>query len=351
MTKPHSNNNIGISIIIPIYNSANTLTKCLSGLSKCFSGDIEIILVDNNSTDNSLQVCNHFKSRYPKENIIVVEEMKKGPAAARNSGVAKATGDWLLFTDADCMPSPDWVLDFRTHFNNSKVGAVAGCIQPYPPTNLIQKTLALFTLTENKKEVIHNNFKFPGGLYPTANLAVRKNVFEMIGGFNEDLKFGEDHELCYKTYKSGNRIKVVTDAIVEHIHRKKLRAMLKQSFFFGTAHPYELRHFTKGGIVFNAPLIKINKIMPGIRIWIDINQADKKLIIVLLLGLFWFPLYALVPIYFLYLCTSIRKTGLEKRMKIKFIELPFLALLLIIKSFCLTLGRILYSYKHRVVCL
>jgi glycosyltransferase involved in cell wall biosynthesis len=343
--------NSKISVVIPFYNAEKTLKLCLDGVCRQSVLPEEIILVDNNSTDNSKNIAKSFIKEFYQIKITYTFCGKEGPSATRNKGANLATEDWLLFTDSDCVPSFNWISDYLTHLDEEGIDAVAGCIKPYPPSNLIQKTLSIFTLPENQEEIIHSYFSIGKGLYPAANLAIRRDVFSLVGGFNESLIYGEDHELCYKIYESGHKIKAVTDAAVEHIHRKSLRKLIRQSFGFGTAHPYELRHFTPGALIFISPILKIRKIWPTRYVWIDLDQADKKIVLFFLAGFVWWPFYILLPAYFLHLCLFIHRIAAKKKIIANAVELPCLASLLILKSLCQTCGRLLGSTLHRVVCI
>jgi len=307
--------------------------------------------VDNDSTDKSFAISEDFKHGHPNLRILVLKEAIKNPSAARNSGASHAKGEWLIFTDADCVPSRTWISDYAVHFSENGLGAIAGCIQPYPPSNVVQKAISLFTLPPIPKETIHRGSNLREGFYPTANLAVRKAAFDLVGGFNTSLRYGEDHELCHKIYGAGYRIKAIQNAVVQHIHRSTLRGMLKQAFGFGSAHPFELRNFTSGRTILAAPFLRINKTTPGKWIWIDLNQADKKLLLSLIPGLFWSPLFFLSILYFFYLCFFIHKVATQRNVITKVRELPTLSLLLLLKSFALGAGRFVRSFEHKVLCI
>jgi glycosyltransferase involved in cell wall biosynthesis len=342
---------LSVSVIIPIYNAQETLQRCLSALAVSVTEETEIVVVDNGSTDNSLAICEEFRHGHPNLRIMLLQEATKGPSAARNAGASIARGDWLIFTDSDCIPSRNWISDYQVHFSGAGLGAVAGCIQPYPPSNVVQKAISLFTLPPITREIVSSGSNLTEGFYPTANLAVRKETFDLVGGFNEDLRYGEDHELCHKIYKAGYRIKAIETAVVEHIHRSTLKGLLTQAFGFGSSHPFELKYFTSGRTILASPFLDINKPTPGKWIWIDLNQADKKLFISLIPGVLWPPLYCLSIIYFFYLCFFIHKIGAQKNVITKARELPILSLLLLLKSFALGAGRFVHSFKHKVLCL
>jgi glycosyltransferase involved in cell wall biosynthesis len=351
MVKTSTNSKVAVSVIVPVFNAQETLQRCLSALAVSATESTEIILVDNNSTDNSLLICEEFRQTHDRIRILLLQESVKGPSAARNAGAGRARGAWLIFTDADCVPSPSWISDYLAHFSGDRLGAIAGSIRPYPPSNVVQKATSLFTLPPITKGTIHTGSNLTAGFYSTANLAVKKEVFNLIRGFNERLTIGEDHELCYNIYGAGYRIKTIETAVVDHIHRSTLKGLLRQAFRFGSFHPFELRHFTPGKTILDSPLVHINMPTPGKWIWIDLNQADKKLLISLIPGLFWPPLYFLSIMYIFYLGFFIRRIGADRNVIIKVKELPALSLLLLLKSFVLGFGRFLYGLKHRVLCI
>lgn len=344
------NSETPISVIVPVFNAQETLQKCLPGLAASATEWTEIIIVDNGSSDKSFAICEDFKRSHNNLKVLLLREETQGPSAARNGGAKFATGKWLLFTDADCIPSPTWISDYLVHFSEAELGAVAGCIQPYPPSNAVQKAIALFTLPPITKGISHRGSNLREGFYPTANLAVKKEIFHSVGGFNENLRYGEDHELCHKIYQAGYRIKAVENAAVEHIHRTSLKGLLKQAFGFGSSHPFELKYFTPGRTILTAPFLDVNRETPGRWIWIDLNQADKKLLLSLIPALFWLPLCFLPIFYLFYLCFFIRKIGAQRNVTTKIRELPLLSLLLLIKSVALGAGRFVYSFKHKALC-
>lgn len=92
-----------VSIIVPIYNAERTLGKCVDSLVGQTCHDIEILLIDDGSTDNSLQICREFAARDARVRVFTQENA--GPAAARNVGLAEAKGDYIAFCDSD-----DWVI-------------------------------------------------------------------------------------------------------------------------------------------------------------------------------------------------------------------------------------------------
>lgn len=101
------NERIKVSIIVPIYNVEKYLSKCISSIRKQTHSNIEIILVDDGSPDNSGRICDEFASI--DERIIVIHKDNNGVSAARNSGINISTGDYICFVDGDDFVMPDYV--------------------------------------------------------------------------------------------------------------------------------------------------------------------------------------------------------------------------------------------------
>lgn len=127
-----------VTIIIPVYNSETTIKRCLESVCGQTYKNLEIILIDNNSTDNSKQICLTYADMDSR--IVVLDERKQGPGAARNKGLKHGTGEVLCFVDADdvmCIHAVEEILlhfteecdlvwfDFECHEINSKLGSAS----------------------------------------------------------------------------------------------------------------------------------------------------------------------------------------------------------------------------------
>lgn len=93
------------SIIVPIYNAESTLTKCFESINKQTYKNIEIVLVDDGSTDKSLKMCKDFE-KYDKR-VKVIHQKNNGISSARNSGIKNSNGEWIIFLDSDDMLESD----------------------------------------------------------------------------------------------------------------------------------------------------------------------------------------------------------------------------------------------------
>jgi glycosyltransferase involved in cell wall biosynthesis len=113
-----------ISVIICTYNRANLLKRALNSLARQSVKDFEIIIVDDGSEDNTCEICNSFKDRITSLKYIYVKN--SGLSYARNVGIKSSTGDYILFTDDDCIPEENWVE--RMGFYLKRETIVAGVI-------------------------------------------------------------------------------------------------------------------------------------------------------------------------------------------------------------------------------
>src|SRR5437867_843258 len=113
--------NPAISVIVPAFNAARTIADCVRALQRqtVCSDQYEIIVVDDGSTDDTAQVAEVAGAQ-------VIRQQNQGPAAARNTGVAAARGELVLFTDADCVPSNDWVAQMVSPFRCCRADGVKG---------------------------------------------------------------------------------------------------------------------------------------------------------------------------------------------------------------------------------
>lgn len=342
-----------ISVVIPIYNAARHLPRCLDALARQLYPDREFILVDNNSADGSADLVRTFLETHPDFPAKLLHEPKKGSTVTRNRGAAAARGDWLAFTDADCIADPAWLSDLAAAISAEPgLGAFAGRILPAPAENIVGKFLGLYTLPAYDREKTYRQYTLVEGGFPTANLAVRKTVFEQAGRFDEHIRiYGEDHDLCLRIYGAGFGIKCLTNASVQHVHRSTLAGLLRQAFNFGTVHPMMTAKFASGVILLQGPHLDLRRWTGRSKIWIDFNQADKKLLATVLAGLAWPPLFILSLAYFAYLSLSIYRRGARRRIPVGILEAPVMAGLLLLKSAAMTCGRLRGSLRHKVVCI
>lgn len=96
-----------VSIIVPIYNVEKYLSECIDSIVNQTYKNIEVILINDGSTDQSFEIANHFSKQY--KNIVLINQTNKGLSAARNVGLEIAKGEWIVFVDSDDLISLDFV--------------------------------------------------------------------------------------------------------------------------------------------------------------------------------------------------------------------------------------------------
>jgi glycosyltransferase involved in cell wall biosynthesis len=184
---------VKISVIIPAFNEEKFLGNCLLSLKEQDFKDFEIIVVDNNSTDKTAEIAKKFGA-------ILVSEKNQGVAFARNKGAKIAKGEILAFTDADTILPKNWLSRIKEEFKNDKnLIAFGGSCEFY--SGPISARLASKFLL---KPFLFLDKFFSGGFnLMGCNMAMKREVFFKVGGFNEKLKLNEDVEISYRLRKIG----------------------------------------------------------------------------------------------------------------------------------------------------
>ncbi len=131
-----------VSIIVPVYNGALYIENCIGSLLGLNypKEKYEVIIVDNNSTDNTADIIKKFAVIY------ALEDHTQTSYAARNKGIQTARGSIMAFTDADCIADEYWILNGVKPFENRLVGGVGGKVKAYKPRNYIERYQAIMNL-------------------------------------------------------------------------------------------------------------------------------------------------------------------------------------------------------------
>lgn len=210
-----------ISVVIPAYNAEATLDRCLAALREQTRPPDEIIVVDDGSTDGTANVAFGYGVR-------VIRQTNAGPSAARNAGAQVALGDLLLFTDADCVPAPDWVECLAVPFSDP---AVAGAKGVYRTTQT--SWTARFVQIEHEDRYDRMRRSRFIDFIDTYSAGYRRDVLLQAGGFDESLAGCEDQELSFRLAGQGHRFVFVPDAIVYHHHADNLTWYARRKWAIG----------------------------------------------------------------------------------------------------------------------
>ncbi len=336
---------MNISVVIPAYNAEKTIIPCLESLVKQSFLSQEIIVVDNNSTDKTFQLVKNFN-----KNIILLLEMKKGPAAARNKGIKQATGEVIAFTDADCIADKDWIKNIVEAFNNKDIVGVVGQIEGYKPETLIEKFLAFSTLQPPKGPHIFEEYYLLSGGFPTTNLSFKRSVLMKLGGFNLNWLRGQDCELCARVLKTGNKIRFNSHALVYHINKTTLKGLLQRTFWSGMANARLLKKHCPKYLIFQLPRLNVQRKNFPLTLWLDFASSFKICLIFVIIGIFQSWCLLILLIYFFHLFRGIGKMLKEKGITSSIWERVVMVGLRIFNSLAMDLGRWRGSIKYRVAC-
>jgi lipopolysaccharide/colanic/teichoic acid biosynthesis glycosyltransferase/glycosyltransferase involved in cell wall biosynthesis len=221
-----------VSVVIPAFNAEATIPHCLAGLkNQSFADSFEIIVVDDGSTDQTATLAS-------AADVTVITTPRGRPAAARNAGIDKAVGDLICFTDADCIPHPDWLLHITAPFSDESVVACKG-IYSTRQKELVARFVQLEY--EDKYDLLRTQDSID--FIDTYSAAYRRNVLLVNGGFDERFHYLEDQELSFRLAARGYRMVFQELAVVEHQHSAGFWPYMRKKFLIGYWKAQVIRRF------------------------------------------------------------------------------------------------------------
>jgi GT2 family glycosyltransferase len=231
------------SVIICTRNGAGRLVLCLEAARALEYPDFEIMVVNDGSTDSTKSFLDQ------QEGIRVIHLEPCGLSAARNRGAVEATGDILAYTDDDCQVDPHWLSELARVFLRSEAAAVGGPNLSPPIESL---SLALTTAAPGAPTHVMLSDREAEHL-PGCNIAVRKEAFERVGGFDEIFQVaGDDVDFCWRLRDAEMTLGFSPAAFVWHHRRATPWRYLKQQMGYGKAEALlftkQPQRFGEGGI-------------------------------------------------------------------------------------------------------
>ena len=224
LQKKHFVKNIsetGVSVIIPAKNESKNIATCIDSIIKQdFIGFLEIIVVDNCSTDNTVQIAK-------TKGVQVLVTNANSPAGVRNYGSKKAKYEILAFIDGDCEAPTDWISRSVSALkSDDRIGACGGPYRSPTSANWIVKSWSPVSRLEGKIK----NKLLPGG-----NIIVWKSIFEKIDGFDEGLITAEDDDFCHSLTCAGYDIEYdLSRAVIHYGYPDSFKTVFKKSIWHGT---------------------------------------------------------------------------------------------------------------------
>ena len=211
-----------ISVIVPVYNEESNIDNCLNSLLKQNYKKYEILVVDNNSTDNSQKKIRQLMEKNKKIKLFV--EKRQGAASARNTGINKSRGEILLFIDADCIAQKDWIKRIIQPIIKNNEEVVMGFEEQIGDNYWIN--------ISQEKDIEYMN-KVKNGKYINTldgkNFAIKSETIKDIM-FDPGIKIFDDFELYLKLKKARKRIRFIPDLRVKHLHKNSLKKIIINNF-------------------------------------------------------------------------------------------------------------------------
>jgi len=200
-----------VSIVIPCYNASKFLKEAvISCIEQDYENIIEIVLVDNNSTDDTFKIASELAFNYPI--IRLIKENRPGACFARNKGFEITNGDWIQFLDADDVLLPNKIssqINFISNSDENKIGVVFGAfIQNNKPRKILEKDSPFWPV-------------IAGGLQcgqTSSNLWLSAAVSK-VEGFNTSISSSQETDLIFRIFKEGYTAIVHNEPLTRFIDR------------------------------------------------------------------------------------------------------------------------------------
>jgi GT2 family glycosyltransferase len=209
-----------VSLVVPFGGGADHARRLACSLRVLKTASRDEIVVADNSGDEALESA--LACGLPAGCRVVPATQERSSYHARNAGAAAASGDWLLFMDADCVPEPDLIDRYFEPPPPKDAGALAGSVVADPGQRAFLARYAADRGFLDQEDGLHT----AADAAATANLMVRRAAFTALGGFTEGIRSGGDVDLCRRLGAKGWTIERRPGARVRHLHRESLSDLL-----------------------------------------------------------------------------------------------------------------------------
>jgi glycosyltransferase involved in cell wall biosynthesis len=217
-----------ISVVIPVHNAAATLGECLQAIRGSDYAEYEVVVVDDASTDTSAELAAWYGCR-----VVRLRE-SVGAARAKNAGASEATGDILLFTDADILLQPDTLRLVAQVLQDPTVAGVVGLLGNKLKYDDFSSQFKNLWMHYTYKRITASQAAEQGvGLFFTSIASIRKDLFQQLGGFDtnyEGASVTEDIEFGQRLLSAGCKVRLDRRLTVEHLKHYSFIGLLRTDF-------------------------------------------------------------------------------------------------------------------------
>jgi len=252
-----------VSVVVSVFNGAEIIHRCLDSLFSLDYDDYEVILINDGSIDGTDKVL----QRYEDRTTYVKNEVNLGLAASRNIGSKLAKGEYVAFTDADCVVDRHWLTELVKCLTENKVQGAGGAIRT--PQDIGYFARSVGTLHKPSPKLISKNeAEVPGG-----NCIFKKSLLQHMGGFDETFKESNaDTDFNIRVWSKDLRILYQPTAIVYHYHRSTFSSFIRWRFTNGIGlYRLAQKHRFKAKRLyhtFNLTLPPLLLMVGGLALWI-----------------------------------------------------------------------------------
>jgi glycosyltransferase involved in cell wall biosynthesis len=233
------------SVVIPTYNRREALRACLQALSRQqYPRDaFEVVVIDDGGPDSladlEKSVDGQLLWRFHRQ-------PRAGPATARNLGALHSSGEYLAFTDDDCEPAPDWLVQLEQSLVKHPECLIGGRVVNALPRN------SCSTASQQLIDYLYASYTENGAprFFASNNFALSRRGFKDAGGFDDSfpLPAAEDRDFCARWTRSGRSMVYTPAAIVHHAHALNVSSFVRQHFRYGRgAYQFRKRTGSRGG--------------------------------------------------------------------------------------------------------
>jgi glycosyltransferase involved in cell wall biosynthesis len=219
-----------ISVLVCTRNRSHSLQQTLKSLQEMvvpIGLPWELIIVDNNSSDNTRETAKNFIHNSDL-NVKYVMEINRGLSHARNRGIEESRGKIIAFTDDDCIVNQDWLTAIAKNFSSdASLFGIGGRVELYNQTDIP------VSIRRCNEQVIFSSIDKIFSLIIGCNMAFSRQAFDIVGMFDIDFGAGtrfasaEDSDFLYRIYKKGLKITYYPDVVVYHNHGRRNNSQIK----------------------------------------------------------------------------------------------------------------------------
>ena len=224
------------SVVVAVYNRPEEMIELLKSIADQTFRDFEIIIVDDGSDRSSRLAFQKYKSQL---NLSYFFTENQGPALARNFGVKKSEGKWIIFFDSDCSIPNNYFFEVEKFLSVNDVSLYGGPDMMDESFTYLQKSIN-FSMTSllTTGGIRGNKISIDKFIPRSFNMGIKREAFDEVDGFSNIRQYGEDLDLSYKLIFSGKKSSLIPDAKVFHKRRTNLLNFFNQMYKSGKG-----RHF------------------------------------------------------------------------------------------------------------